>query len=442
MKEPEIKIDGNNVTISLPKDSFEGMTKMECFMNGCAETVKRLKPIVENGRLAKDQNSFPRWGYTYEALLSSLESFVSEYQLEEGPGKKNRIIFFGSGDFPLQTLKRLIEEKYDIVGVVTSHDKLMFDDNTSSHIKDIAFEHNIPFIIPKSMNDPYFLDWLDEHPAEIYCVISYKYLPAEVISRAGKMAFNVHASLLPYLRGAAPINWAIANGFTETGLTAFELNEKIDNGDILMNCKCTIEEEDTYGSLFMKLAEMCPEFTVNVINSIINDEFRHPVKQPTGAPVHSIDRIFYEAPKLNDKITTFCGVHVGSQIIHDMVRSMNPGPGLTLCVEVLDDNHLTVKADEFDGRPEVVKRMKFKVYETELEYIESDMPIPDYEALKLYTDFKTKMYFYGTNRSTLAVVLKRVQIPGKKILPIEEFLRGLAYLNKPGYELRIVPPEE
>ena len=355
---------------------------------------------------------------------------------------KNRIIFFGSGDFPIETLKRLIDYHYDIVGVVTSEDKLMFDDDTSSHIKDIAFEHNIPFIIPKSMTDQYFLDWLDEHPAEIYCVISYKYLPSEVVSRVGKMAFNVHASLLPYLRGAAPINWAIANGFTETGLTAFVLNDKIDTGDILMNCKCTIEEEDTFGSLFLKLAEMCPKFTIDVIDGIIDDDFRHPVKQPTGVPVHSIDSILYEAPKLNNKMTTFCGCSIGSQHIHDLVRSMNPAPGLTLCVEVLDDNHLTVKADEFDGRPKVVKKLKFKVFESDLEYIETDgSPIPEYEQLVLYTDFKTKMYFYGNNRSNMAVVLKRVQIPGKKILPIEEFLRGLAYLNKPGYEMRIVTPE-
>lgn len=83
MKEPEFKIDGNNVTISLPKDSFEGMTKMECFMNGCTETVKRLKPIVENGRRDKEQNSFPLWGYTYESLLTELEDFIKSYNLIE-----------------------------------------------------------------------------------------------------------------------------------------------------------------------------------------------------------------------------------------------------------------------------------------------------------------------------------------------------------------------
>ena len=159
--------------------------------------------------------------------------------------KRFRILFFGSGDFPVRTLEHLINTGYDISGVVTSHDKNHFEEK---RVRDIARENNIDCITVGSTREPELLQWLDAHPAEIFCVISFKYLPKEVLTRASLCAFNIHASLLPFLRGAAPINRAILYGFKETGLTAFRLTDKIDCGNILENTKVSIDAVENFGT--------------------------------------------------------------------------------------------------------------------------------------------------------------------------------------------------
>ena len=122
---------------------------------------------------------------------------------------KQKILFFGSGDFPVRTFRMLIANGYEIAGLVTSKDRVFFE---SERLSDIANANNIPVYVPRTTDEPELLQWLDEHPADIFCVISYKYLKSDVLSKA-KTAFNVHASLLPFLRGANPITWAIMNNF-------------------------------------------------------------------------------------------------------------------------------------------------------------------------------------------------------------------------------------
>ena len=160
------------------------------------------------------------------------------------------VVFFSSGDFGIPTLKALIEnEKYNVKGVVTSNDKAVYNDK---RIADIADANGIPCCIPSNDDELYyFLENIKDDKSDFgnnlyYCVISYKKLSDRILSLVDGRAMNVHASILPFLRGAAPINWAIRLGFKETGLTAFKLSDKIDRGDIINSMFVNINDDETY----------------------------------------------------------------------------------------------------------------------------------------------------------------------------------------------------
>jgi len=176
------------------------------------------------------------------------------------------VVFFSSGDFGIPTLKALIEnEKYNVKGVVTSNDKAVYNDK---RIADIADANGIPCCIPSNDDELYyFLENIKDDKSDFgnnlyYCVISYKKLSDRILSLVDGRAMNVHASILPFLRGAAPINWAIRLGFKETGLTAFKLSDKIDRGDIINSMFVNINDDETYDSLFKKLSDKCVDFTM------------------------------------------------------------------------------------------------------------------------------------------------------------------------------------
>ena len=180
------------------------------------------------------------------------------------------IVFFSSGDFGIPTLKALIEDKrYNIKGIVTSNDKVVYNDK---RILDIAKENGIPYCIPSNEEELYhFLEPIKDTESEFgnnlyYCVISYKKLSDRILSLVEGRAMNVHASILPFLRGAAPINWAIRLGFKQTGLTAFRLSDKIDCGDIIRWTFVDMDVDETYDSLFLKLSDKCVDFTMGSLN--------------------------------------------------------------------------------------------------------------------------------------------------------------------------------
>ena len=368
--------------------------------------------------------------------------------------KKFRILFFGSGDFPVGTLEHLINTGYDIAGVVTSRDKIYFE---KKKVADVARENNIDYITVGSVRDEALVEWLDKHPAEIYCVISFKYLPDDIVKRASLCAFNIHASLLPFLRGAAPINRAILYGFKETGLTAFKLSDKLDCGNIMENMKVSIDESEDFGSLHQKLSAACPEFTQIVIDSIIAGDYKAQVHQP-----QSIDLDIMHAPKLKQEDFKFWPYEGANKpdaynFIMKRIKSIAPVHGFEFPVAVYD----YYKEDNFtDGeyyfeRP--IKQFVIKVYDAEVrDWTEEDKQkyesgsllglmrdengLYNFMSEVLETDFKTYMYAVLNCRELKRLYFKKVQIPGKKIMDIASFVRGLEHFNRKGIEFRLEEP--
>ena len=204
---------------------------------------------------------------------------------------EDKILFFGSGDFAIPTFKSMLDRNYNVVGLVTSNDKLMFPERSDNKkLVDIALEHNIPtLVVGSSMNDPDIYKWVQKREADIFCVISFKYIPPIMLRCAKKVAFNVHGSLLPYFRGAAPVHHAIINGFEETGLTAFVLNDKIDCGKILETNKIAIYDTDDFKSLFCKMSDKCADFSIYVIEKIAMFGTDYYVHNAYEQPVIEID---------------------------------------------------------------------------------------------------------------------------------------------------------
>ena len=341
----------------------------------------------------------------------------------ESSNNKYKILFFGSGDFPVRTFKKLIADSYEISGLVTSKDRVFFE---NERLIEIAQNNGIPTYMPKSMDEPELLEWIDEHPADIFCVISYKFLKNEILEKAQNIAFNIHASLLPFLRGANPISWAIMNEFTETGLTAFVLDDKIDSGDILENEKVSIDENENYGTLYEKLAAICPEFTEKVIDTICAGGYQTRIKQQ-DIPQSDADKLLFCAPKIDSSFTTIPENPLKSKMLYRIIKSITPKWALHIPIKVYALNE--------DGVRTLVKTFDLNVYDAEIVKMERDV-VNDVNRV-IHTDFQTKMYFFENRFEEDALSLKKVQIPGKKILDIEEFLRGLQYLNQPGVEILI-----
>lgn len=334
--------------------------------------------------------------------------------------EKGRVVFFGSGDFPIATFKSLmVSDNCEVVGLVTSKDKPVFG---NERLIDIAKENGIPFYIPENLTDAEFLNWLDELNADIFCVISYKFLPKEVIDKCKGVAFNVHASLLPYLRGAAPINWAIRLGFKETGLTVFKLNDKIDCGAIIHSSSMKIDENETFGSLYGKLTDYCDLITDNIIGNLLNGKLTANVTQGS-IPSEFAKLPVFHAPKLNIENTTmrFNENEKPSTITVDrMIRSLSPNIGTTFNMEIRD--HDTI-----------VKKLTFKVYDASIKKDKNNQ----FDNNDIITDWKNYLYLSFSLSDNDVISIRKIQLPGKKILDIKEFLKGFQNFRNPSYTYKL-----
>ena len=186
-----------------------------------------------------------------------------------------RIVFMGTPEFAVDTLKALVENEYNVVAVVTQSDKAVGRHQTEvqpSELKRFALEHNLPLLQPEKLKDPMFLEQLASFQANLFIVVAFRMLPAVVWQMPELGTFNLHASLLPQYRGAAPINFAIINGETETGLTTFFLNEEIDKGAVIMREKVAIRPDETAGELHDELMVLGNQVVVETIKKIEKGE--------------------------------------------------------------------------------------------------------------------------------------------------------------------------
>ena len=336
------------------------------------------------------------------------------------------IVFFSSGDFGIPTLKALIEEKrYHIKGIVTSNDKVVYNDK---RILDIAKENGIPYCIPSNEEELYsFLEPIKDTESEFgdnlyYCVISYKKLSDRILSLVKGRAMNVHASILPFLRGAAPINWAIRLGFKQTGLAAFKLSDKIDQGDVFSAIAVDINENETYDSLFEKLSNKCADFTMGSLNifsiaCMTDSGWSH-------QPNIGIKSELLEAPKITTKYWDGW-LNLSMDEIDRLFRSTSNG---LPCKLYIIERDKTEPCAVFDA----------KIWDYEF--------IPNLEegseGVNWYpTECDGKHYIrvaFG-DQVEKVMSIKEIQLSGKKKMRVEEFLRGFKYTrnNEDNYRLVI-----
>ncbi|HPB03932.1 MAG TPA: methionyl-tRNA formyltransferase, partial [Bacteroidaceae bacterium] len=238
-------------------------------------------------------------------------------------GKRDfKIVFMGTPDFAAFSLRHLLEHDYNITGVVTMPDKPMGRHGSvlqSSPVKKTALEAGIPVLQPEKLTNPLFLEQLRALCADLHIVVAFRMLPKAVWAMPRLGTFNLHASLLPQYRGAAPINWAIINGETETGVTTFFLDHEIDTGDIIDQVKVPINPDDNAGTLHDKLMEIGAELVSRTVDDIITGRVRTmsqpdiPLSELRPAP-----KIFKENSRIDWNMT--------SRQINNFIRGLSPYP--------------------------------------------------------------------------------------------------------------------
>jgi len=309
-----------------------------------------------------------------------------------------RIVFMGTPDFAVESLKILVENKYEIVGVITMPDKPAGRGHKVqfSPVKQYALDHNLKLLQPEKLKDEAFLEELRSLNADLQIVVAFRMLPEVVWNMPKFGTFNLHASLLPQYRGAAPINWAIINGDKETGATTFFLTHEIDTGKIILQEKIQISETDNAGTVHDRLMEMGANLVKQTVDLLIagktdaidQSQFLHPEIALKTAP-----KIFKET----------CAINFSQSVeeVYNFVRGMSPYP--TAWAEI-----------QFPGQ---IEKTILKVFETEKEYCSHNETLGD-----LVTD--------GKKFAKIAVFdgfihLKSVQVAGKKRMDIGELLRGM-----------------
>ena len=233
----------------------------------------------------------------------------------------------GTPEFAVETLKTLVENHYNVVAVVTQPDKAVGRHQTEvqpSEVKKYALEHHLPVLQPEKMKDPEFVEALRSYQANLQVVVAFRMLPEVVWDMPKYGTFNVHAALLPQYRGAAPINWAVINGETQTGVTTFFLDKDIDTGRVIMqkpfDIPDTADVEYVYDGLMHLGAEICLE-TIQ----LLMDADGYPESIPQEDLMGNMKRL-YEAPKL---FKTNCEIdwRLPSKRIYDFIRGLSPYPG-------------------------------------------------------------------------------------------------------------------
>ena len=303
-----------------------------------------------------------------------------------------RIVFMGTPEFAVPSLDRLFKAGYDIVGVITAPDKPAGRGMklTESAVKKYALEKNLRILQPEKLKAPEFIEELRSLKADVQVVVAFRMLPEVVWNMPPLGTINLHGSLLPQYRGAAPINWAIINGEKETGVTTFKLQHEIDTGNILLQEKIKIEDDETAGSLHDKMMEIGADLLLKTINELEKGTLK---EVPQNSPL-TID---YSPAKHAPKIfTETCEIDWNKNVeeIYNLIRGLSPYPAAF--------THLNGK--------------KLKIFSAEKE-----MTKPGEKPGSYITDHKTFLKFAATDGF---ISLKEIQLEGKKRMGIEDFLRG------------------
>lgn len=310
--------------------------------------------------------------------------------------KDLRIVYMGTPEFAVESLKRLVEGGYNIVGVITMPDKPMGRHGSvlqPSPVKQYAVSQGLKVLQPEKLKDERFVEELRDLKADLQIVVAFRMLPEVVWSMPRLGTFNLHASLLPQYRGAAPINWAVMNGDTETGITTFFLKHEIDTGEIIDQVHVPIADTDNVEVVYDKLMMLGGDLVLKTVDAILAGNVKT-IPQEELADVAELR----PAPKIF-KETCRIDWSKGVKGIYDFVRGLSPYPAAwtELCQE---------------GTAPVM----LKIFETRKEFVSHTLV-----AGTIVTDYKT--YFKIASIDGYVDILS-LQLAGKKRMDVADFLRG------------------
>ena len=306
-----------------------------------------------------------------------------------------KIVFLGTPDFAVESLRRIHEGGYNIVGVITMPDKPAGRGHKLLHspVKQYAVANNLPLLQPVNLKDPQFVEELRSLGANLFVVIAFRMLPEVVWSMPELGTFNLHASLLPKYRGAAPINWAVINGDTETGVTTFFLKHEIDTGDIIRQERVEIAPTDNVGDVHDRLMMLGADLTIDTIEHIIAGDLKTIPQDDIlqGAEPAPAPKIF--------KDTCLIDWSKPAVNVHNLVRGLSPYPAAWTTFEQEGKEPITIK-----------------IFET---------AVVEYDAILTPGKFTIEGNRMFVDCLDARVEILSLQAAGKKRMPTADFLRGL-----------------
>ena len=316
--------------------------------------------------------------------------------------KDLRIVYMGTPEFAVESLKRLVEGGYNVVGVITMPDKPMGRHGSvlqASPVKQYAVSQGLKVLQPEKLKDEAFLEELRALQADLQIVVAFRMLPEVVWNMPPMGTFNLHAALLPQYRGAAPINWAVINGDTETGITTFFLKHEIDTGDIIQQERVPIADTDNVEIVYDKLMMLGGDLVLETVDAILAGTI-HPIPQDELIMPETELR---PAPKIF-KETCRIDWNIGVKRVYDFVRGLSPYPAAW--------TELVMP----EGARQVVK-----IYETEKMFASHSLPVGQVD-----TDGKT---YFRIAVPDGYVNLISLQLAGKKRMAVADFLRGYRHVE-------------
>lgn len=313
--------------------------------------------------------------------------------------KDIRIVFMGTPGFAVETLKQLVENNYNVVGVITAPDKPAGRGRKlhESEVKKYAVSKGLKILQPEKLKNPDFIKELEELKADLQIVVAFRMLPEIVWDMPKLGTFNLHGSLLPQYRGAAPINWAVINGEKVTGVTTFFIKHEIDTGSILKKAEVEITDSDSAGTLHDKMMVVGAKLVVETVELIASGKYET-IDQ---------DNLFENKSELKPAPKIFkedCKIDWSkdARTIYNHIRGLSPFPGAWTTL----------------SNKETGKKLNLKVFETEIKDKAPDLGLGDLKMDKNNVSVGVK---------DGSISLKVLQLEGKKRLKAEELLRGFSF---------------
>lgn len=312
-----------------------------------------------------------------------------------------RILFMGTPEFAVESLRSLVENGYNVAGVVTMPDKPSGRGYKlqPSPVKQYALQQKLPVLQPERLKDEAFLDELQQLHADLQIVVAFRMLPEVVWSMPPKGTFNLHSSLLPQYRGAAPINWAIINGEEETGVTTFFLSHEIDTGRIIFQEKTIIDDADNAGTLHDRLMAMGAQLVLKTVDAILEENIQ-PIPQDDlfkdPSELKAAPKIFKEDCQINWRRP--------AREVYDFIRGLSPYPAAWTELESESDK----------------EKPRFKLLSCELTESSTQGLPPG----SIVTDNKTYLDVAANDRF---VRIAELQLTGKRKMNVNDFLNGYKF---------------